>query len=181
LHQRTTVSETKPLFFFVLHEPVNSMSKISYYTKEGLERLKHELSELKSKGRADIARQIAEARDKGDLSENAEYDAAKDAQGHLEAKIAQLEDLMANARLLDESNVDISKVSILSKVTIKNKKNGASFTYTLVSEEEADLKSGKISTMSPIGKGLLGKKKGESAIIKTPAGELEFEITNIGL
>jgi len=155
--------------------------KISYYTREGLERLKSELSELKSKGRADIARQIAEARDKGDLSENAEYDAAKDAQGHLEAKIAQLEDLVGNARLLDENNVDTSKVSILSKVTIKNKKNGASFTYMLVSEEEADLKSGKISTQSPIGKGLLGKKKGDSALIKTPAGEVEFEIVNIGL
>lgn len=153
--------------------------KISYYTKEGYDRLKSELADLKSKGRADIARQIAEARDKGDLSENAEYDAAKDAQGHLEAKIAQLEDLMANARLLDETNVDTSKVSILSKVTIKNKKNGASFTYTLVTEEEADLKAGRISTMSPIGKGLLGKKKGDSALIKTPAGELEFEIVNI--
>jgi transcription elongation factor GreA len=111
------------------------MSKISYYTKEGLEKLKNELSTLKSKGRSDIAKQIAEARDKGDLSENAEYDAAKDAQGHLEAKIAQLENLMAGARLLDENNVDISQVSILSKVTIKNKKNGASFTYILVSEE----------------------------------------------
>lgn len=153
--------------------------KISYYTREGLDKLRTELTELKSKGRQEIARQIAEARDKGDLSENAEYDAAKDAQGHLEAKIAQLEDLLANARLLDEANVDTSKVSILSKVTIKNKRNGASFTYTLVSEEEADLKAGKISTMSPIGKGLLGKKKGEMALIKTPAGEVEFEITNI--
>jgi transcription elongation factor GreA len=157
------------------------MSKISYYTKEGLDKLKNELSTLKSKGRADIAKQIAEARDKGDLSENAEYDAAKDAQGHLEAKIAQLEDLMSGARLLDESNIDTSKVSILSKVTIKNKKNGATVTYTLVSEEEADLKSGKISTMSPIGKGLLGKEKGDSAKIKTPAGEIEFEIINIGI
>jgi len=156
-------------------------NKISYYTKEGLEKLKNELSTLKSKGRSDIAKQIAEARDKGDLSENAEYDAAKDAQGHLEAKIAQLENLMAGARLLDENNVDISQVSILSKVTIKNKKNGASFTYTLVSEEEADLKTGKISTMSPIGKGLLGKKIGDSAQIKTPAGEIEFEIVNISL
>ncbi|MBL7855742.1 MAG: transcription elongation factor GreA [Cyclobacteriaceae bacterium] len=156
------------------------MKKISYYTKDGLEKLKAELSELKTKGRADIARQIAEARDKGDLSENAEYDAAKDAQGHLEAKIAQLEDLLANARLLDESKVDTSTVSILSKVTIKNKKNGASFTYTLVSEEEADLKSGKISTQSPIGKGLLGKKKGDVAKIKTPAGDTEFEVVNIG-
>jgi transcription elongation factor GreA len=153
--------------------------KLSYYTREGLDRLRNELAELKSKGRSDIAKQIAEARDKGDLSENAEYDAAKDAQGHLEAKIAQLEDIMAHARLLDEANVDISRVSILSKVTIKNKKNGASVTYTLVSEEEADLKAAKISTMSPIGKGLLGKKVGESAIIKTPAGEVAFEITNI--
>ena len=155
--------------------------KISYYTQVGLDKLKAELSTLKSKGRADIAKQIAEARDKGDLSENAEYDAAKDAQGHLEAKIAQLEDLVANARLLDESNIDTSKVSILSKVTIKNKKNGASVTYMLVSEEEADLKAGKISTMSPIGKGLLGKTKGEIAIIKTPAGEMEFEIVSIGV
>ena len=155
--------------------------KISYYTKEGLEKLKSELSTLKSKGRSDIAKQIAEARDKGDLSENAEYDAAKDAQGHLEAKIAQLDDLVANARLLDESNIDTSKASILSKVTIKNRKNGASVTYMLVSEEEADLKAGKISTMSPIGKGLLGKSVGETAVIKTPAGEMEFEIVNIGL
>lgn len=155
--------------------------KVSYYTKEGLDKLKNELAELKSKGRADIARQIAEARDKGDLSENAEYDAAKDAQGHLEAKIAQLEDLVGNARLLDETNIDTSKVSILSKVTIKNKKNGASVSYVLVSEEEADLKKGKISTMSPIGKGLLGKKVGDVATIKTPAGEMEFEIIDIGL
>src|SRR6478752_8677983 len=155
--------------------------KISYYTKDGLEKLKGELSQLKSKGRADIARQIAEARDKGDLSENAEYDAAKDAQGHLEAKIAKLEDLMSVARLIDETKIDTSSVSILSKVTIKNKKNNASVTYMLVSEEEADLKAGKISTMSPIGKGLLGKKKGDVAIIKTPAGEMEFEIISIGL
>lgn len=155
------------------------MAKISYYTKEGLDRLNKELNELKSKGRSDIAKQIAEARDKGDLSENAEYDAAKDAQGHLEAKIAQLEDLLSNARLLDETKIDTSSASILSKVTIKNKKNGASFTYMLVSEEEADLKAGKLSTQSPIGKGLLGKKKGEVAKVKTPAGEIEFEIVNI--
>ncbi|HNV30383.1 MAG TPA: transcription elongation factor GreA [Cyclobacteriaceae bacterium] len=154
--------------------------KISYYTKEGLERLTNELATLKSKGRSDIAKQIAEARDKGDLSENAEYDAAKDAQGHLEAKIAQLENLLSGARLLDETKIDISSASILSKVTIKNKKNGASMTYMLVSEEEADLKAGKISTQSPIGKGLLGKKIGDTAIIKTPAGEIEFEILNIG-
>ncbi|GIV36159.1 MAG: transcription elongation factor GreA [Cyclobacteriaceae bacterium] len=155
--------------------------KISYYTKEGLEKLKSELAELKGKGRAEIARQIAEARDKGDLSENAEYDAAKDAQGHLEAKIAQLEELLANARLLDETNIDTSKVSILSRVTIRNTKNGATFTYTLVSEEEADLKAGKISTLSPIGSGLLGKKKGDTAVIKTPAGEMYFEILDIGI
>ncbi|MGC4022466.1 MAG: transcription elongation factor GreA [Cyclobacteriaceae bacterium] len=154
--------------------------KISYYTKEGLDKLTNELNTLKTKGRADIAHQIAEARDKGDLSENAEYDAAKDAQGHLEAKIAKLEDLVGNARLIDETKIDTSSVSILSKVTIKNKKNGASVTYTLVSEEEADLKAGKISTQSPIGKGLLGKKKGDIAKVKTPAGEMEFEIVNIG-
>jgi transcription elongation factor GreA len=153
--------------------------KVSYYTKDGLQKLKNELNSLKSKGRADIARQIAEARDKGDLSENAEYDAAKDAQGHLEAKIAQLENLVSSARLLDENNIDTSKVSILSRVTIKNKKNGASVTYTLVSEEEADLKTGKISTMSPIGNGLLGKKLGDVARIQTPAGEMDFEVVNI--
>ena len=158
------------------------MSKsVSYYTKEGLEKLKTELSNLTTKGRKDIARQIAEARDKGDLSENAEYDAAKDAQGHLEAKIAQLQNLLSSARLIDESKLDTSSVSILSKVTIKNEKTGASVTYTLVSEEEADLKAGKISTQSPIGKGLLGKKKGDHATIKTPAGTIEFEITNIGV
>lgn len=154
--------------------------KVSYYTKEGLEKIRGELNELKTKGRSEIARQIADARDKGDLSENAEYDAAKDAQGMLEAKIAQLEDLVSSARLLDESTIDTSRVSILSTVTIKNKKNGASFTYTLVSEEEADLKAGKISTMSPIGRGLLGKKEGESARIQTPAGEMEFEVVSIG-
>lgn len=153
--------------------------KISYYTREGLEKLKAELLHLKTKGRAEMARQIAEARDKGDLSENAEYDAAKDAQGHLEAKIAQLEEILANARLLDESRVDTDSVSILSRVTIRNRKNSMKVTYTLVSEEEADLKAGKISTMSPIGKGLLGKKKGDVAIIKTPAGEMEFEILDI--
>jgi transcription elongation factor GreA len=176
----------KPLFFFLPNaqrqdrNTVVMSKKVSYYTKEGLEKLKLELSTLKTKGRKDIARQIAEARDKGDLSENAEYDAAKDAQGHLEAKIAQLENLMANARLIDGSRLDSSTVSILSKVTIRNKKTGQTVTYTLVSEEEADLKAGKISTQSPIGKGLLGKKKGDIAEIKTPAGSLEFEITEIG-
>jgi len=157
------------------------MANVAYYTKEGLDKLKDELQELKSKGRSDIAKQIAEARDKGDLSENAEYDAAKDAQGHLEAKIAQLEEIVGNARVLDESSIDTSKVSILSRVKIQNKKNKAEFTYTLVSEEEADLKSSKISVQSPIGKGLLGKKVGESAQIQTPGGQIEFEIKEISL
>ncbi len=155
------------------------MSKISYYTPEGFNRLKDELAELKTKGRADMARQIAEARDKGDLSENAEYDAAKDAQGLLELKISKLEDLMANARLLDESSIDTSQVSILSHVKIKNKKNGAVLTYTLVAEEEADLKLSRISVQSPIGKGLLGRKVGEVAAITVPAGQIELEILEI--
>jgi transcription elongation factor GreA len=179
----SAVSIQRPLFVYRLLERsiVEIMAKVAYYTKEGLDKLKSELIQLKTKGRADIARQIAEARDKGDLSENAEYDAAKDAQGHLEAKIAQLEEVVGNARVIDESTIDTSKVSILSTVKIKNKKNGAVFTYTLVSEEEADLKAGKISLQSPIGKGLLGKKAGEAAKIQTPGGEMEFEILEIGL
>ncbi|WP_448530572.1 transcription elongation factor GreA [Raineya sp.] len=155
------------------------MSKISYYTQEGLEKLKKELHELRTKGRADIARQIAEAREKGDLSENAEYDAAKEAQGLLELKIAKLEELISNARLMDESNIDLSKVSIFSTVKIKNKKTKAVMTYTLVSQEEADLKAGKISVESPIGKGLLGKSVGDVTKIQVPAGELEVEILEI--
>ena len=157
------------------------MSGISYYTEEGLQKLKDELNELKTKGRSDIAKQIAEARDKGDLSENAEYDAAKDAQGLLELKIAKLEQVVGNARVIDESKIDTSKVSILSKVTIKNKKNGASFTYTIVAEEEANLKEFKISVQSPIGQGLLGKKVGEVAKVQAPAGNMEFEILKIAL
>lgn len=157
------------------------MANVSYYTQEGLQKLKDELNYLKTKGRTDIANQIAEARDKGDLSENAEYDAAKDAQGMLEMKIAKLEEVVGNARVLDESKLDISKVSILSKVKIKNQQNGAEVSYTLVSEEEADLKSGKISVKSPIGKGLLGKKVGETAEIKAPAGTMKFEIVDISL
>ena len=155
------------------------MGKISYYTEEGLNRLRTELSDLKTKGRLDMARQIAEARDKGDLSENAEYDAAKDAQGLLELKISKLEEVMSNARLLDESTIDTSQVSVLSVVKIKNKKTGAAMTYTLVSEEEADLKLGRISVGSPFGKGLLGKRVGDTAIIKAPAGTLEFEVVEI--
>ena len=155
------------------------MAKISYYTEEGLQKLKEELSDLRIRGRADIARQIAEARDKGDLSENAEYDAAKDAQGLLELKIAKLEEVVANARLVDESSIDASQVAILSTVKIKNKKNGATVKYTLVSEEEADLKVGKISIQSPIGKGLLGKKVGQVATVIAPGGQMEFEVVEI--
>lgn len=157
------------------------MSQVSYYTQEGLDKLKEELNTLKTSGRTAMAKQIAEARDKGDLSENAEYDAAKDAQGLLELKISKLEEVVSNARVLDESTIDISKVSVLSKVKIKNKKNGAQMTYTLVSEEEADLKTGKISVKSPIGKGLLGKKVGEITEIQVPAGKIEFEIQEISL
>ena len=157
------------------------MSQVSYYTREGLERLKNELQTLKTKGRADIARQIAEARDKGDLSENAEYDAAKDAQGHLELKISKLEQIVANAREIDESQLDTSKVSIMSKVKIRNKKNKMTVTYTLVSEEEADLKANRISIKSPIGQGLMGKKVGDVAVVKAPAGTMEFEILDISL
>lgn len=153
----------------------------NYYTKEGLQKLKDELQELKTKGRADMAKQIAEARDKGDLSENAEYDAAKDAQGLLELKISKLEQTLSNAREIDESSVDTSKVSILSTVKIKNEKNGAEVKYQLVAEEEADLKSNKISVKSPIGSGLLGKKVGEKAKIKVPAGEMQFKILDISL
>ncbi len=134
---------------------------------------------LKTEGRAKIANAIAEARDKGDLSENAEYDAAKEAQGLHEAKIAKLEEILANARLIDESKLDLTKVLALSKVRIRNKKNGAEMTYQLVSETEADLKAGKISVKSPIAQGLLGKSVGDVAVVKVPAGELEFEILEI--
>jgi transcription elongation factor GreA len=134
---------------------------------------------LKTKGRSEIAKQIADARDKGDLSENAEYDAAKDAQGLLELKISKLETILGNARILDQSTVDKSKVSILSSVTIQNKNNGSKFTYTIVAEEEADLNEGKISVDSPIGKGLLGKKVGQSASVQVPAGKINFKILDI--
>ena len=155
------------------------MAEVAYYTKDGLEKLKEELQQLKTTGRASIAKAIAEARDKGDLSENAEYDAAKEAQGHHETKIAKLEELLSTARLLDESKLDTSKVLALSIVKIKNVKNGATMSYQLVSESEADLKSGKISVSSPIAKGLLGKKVGETTEIQVPAGKIEFEILEI--
>ena len=155
------------------------MSKVQYYTQEKLDELRTELQYLKLQGRSDMAKQIAEARDKGDLSENAEYDAAKDAQGLLELKIMKLNEVVANARVMDETNIDLSKVSILSKVKIKNKKNGMEVVYTIVSEEEADLKAGKISNSSPFGKGLFGKSVGDIAQIQAPAGLVEFEILEI--
>ena len=155
------------------------MAEVSYYTKEGLEKLKEELQYLKTTGRSTISNAIAEARDKGDLSENAEYDAAKEAQGLHEGKIAKLQEVLANARLLDESKLDTSKVLALSVVKIKNLKNGATMSYQLVSETEADLKSGKISVSSPIAKGLLGKKVGDKTEITVPAGKIEFEILEV--
>ncbi len=157
------------------------MAGVSYYTEEGLQKLKDELHELKTKGRADMSKQIAEARDKGDLSENAEYDAAKDAQGLMEMRISELETVIGDARIKKQEDVDLSKVSILSTVKIKNVKNGMEVKYTLVSEKEADLKSGKISYESPIGKGLLNKKVGEIAEVIAPAGKIEFEILDITL
>jgi transcription elongation factor GreA len=155
------------------------MAEVTYFTEEGLRKLKEELAYLKTEGRSKIANAIAEARDKGDLSENAEYDAAKEAQGLHEAKIAKLEGVLASARLIDESKLDTSKVLALSIVRIKNKKNGAEMKYQLVSETEADLKSGKISVKSPIAQGLLGKSVGDVAKVNVPAGELEFEILEI--
>lgn len=156
------------------------MAQISYFTEEGLKKMKDELHQLVSQERPFISNQIAEARDKGDLSENAEYDAAKDAQGLLELKISKLEEIVANARIIDESKLDSSKVLILSKVKLKNKANNSMMTYSLVPENEANLKEGKISVDSPIGKGLLGKKKGEIAEIKVPSGTtMQFEIVEI--
>jgi len=155
------------------------MSTVSYYTAEGLKKLKEELEYLKSVERPKASEAIAEARDKGDLSENAEYDAAKEAQGLLEMKISKMEDLVANARLIDESQLDVSKVLVLSTVKIKNQTNNMEMKYTLVAESEADLKSGKISVTSPIGKGLLGKSVGEIAEINVPNGVLKFEILEI--
>ena len=153
--------------------------KVAYYTEEGLRALKAELDQLRDVERPRASQAIAEARDKEDLSENAEYDAAKEAQGLLELKIAKLEELVANARVIDESQLDTSKVLILSTVKLKNKANNAVMTYTLVAESEADLKSGKISVSSPIGRGLLGKSVGDIAEIKVPNGTLQMEIIEI--
>ncbi|MEG1499213.1 MAG: transcription elongation factor GreA [Bacteroidales bacterium] len=155
------------------------MATIKYYSKEGLQKLSDELEHLIRVERPSISRQIAEARDKGDLSENAEYDAAKEAQGLCELKIAKLQQEVANARILDESKLDSSKVLLLSTVRIKNLKNGSIMKYTLVPENEADLKMGKISVSSPISQGLLGKKLGDKVDITVPAGTIPFEITEI--
>ncbi len=157
------------------------MSKYNYLTQKGYDKLIEELDELKSTGRQKVAKAIAEAREKGDLSENAEYDAAKDAQGMLELKINEMEKVLANARVLDASQLDSSKVVVLSNVTIKNLKNNKEITYQLVSETEADLKAKKISVTSPMGNGLLGKKIGEIAVVETPGGNIEFEIVNISI
>jgi transcription elongation factor GreA len=155
------------------------MAEYIYMTQEGLEKLKAELNDLKTRGRQEAAQAIAEAREKGDLSENAEYDAAKEAQGLLELKISKLEEQLGKARLLDDSKLDTSKVMVLSKVKIKNLKMNKVFDYTLVSEAEADLRAGKISVNSPIGKGLVGKKKGDVAVVEAPGGNMEFEILEV--
>lgn len=155
------------------------MSKVSYYTPEGLKKLKGELNQLRDVERPKASQAIAEARDKGDLSENAEYDAAKEAQGMLEMKISKLEEILSNARVIDESQLDVSKILVLSKVKIKNQTNGMEMNYTLVADGEANLAAGKISVNSPIGKGLLGKSLGDIAEIQVPNGVLKFEILEI--
>jgi transcription elongation factor GreA len=157
------------------------MAKISYVTEEGLKKLKDELKQLESVERPKISKQIADARDKGDLSENAEYDAAKEAQGMLEMRIQKLKNTIANSRVLDQSKIDTSTVQIMNKVKIKNKKNGAVMEYTIVSESEANLKEGKISVTSPIAKGLLGAKVGDEVEIQVPSGKIPFEIMDISI
>ncbi|MBO7585640.1 MAG: transcription elongation factor GreA [Bacteroidales bacterium] len=155
------------------------MEEVKYYSQEGLDALKKELSQLESVERPKISQAIAEARDKGDLSENAEYDAAKEAQGLLEMKIANLRNLIATARVLDESKIDVSKVLIYSIVKIKNVKNGMTMTYTIVPESESDFKAGKISVSSPIAKALIGNSKGDVVTVQAPVGTMEFEILDI--
>jgi transcription elongation factor GreA len=155
------------------------MGTMTYITEDGLKKLKDELDNLVKIERPSISKQIAEARDKGDLSENAEYDAAKEAQGMLEMRISKLKDTIANSRIIDESKIDITKIQIYNKVKIKNKKNNASMIYTLVSESEADVKLGKISINTPIAKGLLGKKVGDEVEIQVPSGTQHFEVIEI--
>lgn len=170
------------MFLNITKSPIKiflSMSNVSYYTAEGLKKLRDELQQLKDVERVKASKAIAEARDKGDLSENAEYDAAKEAQGMLEMRISKLEDTLAGARLIDESQLDTSKVLVLSKVKIKNQANGMELSYLLVADGEADLAAGKISVNSPIGKGLLGKSVGDVVEINIPNGVIKFEILEI--
>jgi transcription elongation factor GreA len=171
--------KSRPDGIFSIYINDEVMSTVSYYTAEGLKKLRDELDQLKSIERPKASAAIAEARDKGDLSENAEYDAAKEAQGLLELKISKMEELVSNARLIDESQLDTSKALVLSTVKIKNQANGMEMKYTLVAESEADLKTGKISVTSPIGKGLLGKSVGETAEINVPNGTLKFDVLEI--
>jgi transcription elongation factor GreA len=171
--------------FQLIDKPIllnyNVMSEVAYFTQEGLDRLKKELHQLKTVERPSISNQIAEARDKGDLSENAEYHAAKEAQGLLELKISKMEEVLNNAKVVDKSQLDASKVLILSKVKIRNTANGAEMNYTIVAENEANFKEGKISVTSPVAQALLGKKVGGKAKVKTPAGEITFEILEVNL
>jgi transcription elongation factor GreA len=170
---------TSGIFYVYKQLRIKTMSKVSYYTEEGLKKLKEELNYLRDVERPKASQAIAEARDKGDLSENAEYDAAKEAQGMLELRISKLEELVANARIIDESQLDVSKVLIHSTVKIKNLTTGGVVTYKLVAQSEADLKASKISVDSPIGKGLLGKSQGEIAEIQVPSGKIKLEILEI--
>jgi transcription elongation factor GreA len=172
---------TEALLFFSFYPKGFFMSSIQYVTKETLEQMKAELQHMRGVERPAASRAIAEAREKGDLRENAEYDAAKEAQGMLEAKIAQLEGQIATARIVDESTIDTSKVSILTKVKVTNLNTKKQVTYQIVSEKEADLKAGKISVTSPIGKGLLGKQVGEVAEVTAPAGVLKFKVEDISV
>ena len=176
---RLDISNRGSVVQHLLNANNDVMSNVSYYTAEGLQKLKDELNQLRDVERPKASQAIAEARDKGDLSENAEYDAAKEAQGLLEMRISKLEETLSNARLIDESQLDVSKVLVLSTVKLKNQQNGMEMTYKLVSESEADLKSGKISVNSPIGKGLLGKQVGDVAEITVPNGVLKFDVLEI--
>ena len=177
--QRFAVILPGRCYFFLLPEKMYVMSDLQYVTKETLEQMKIDLQRMKGVDRPAASRAIAEAREKGDLKENAEYDAAKEAQGILEAKIAAMEGSMANIRVLDENSIDISKVSILTKVTLTNQSTKKQVTYQVVSEAEADLKAGKISITSPIGRALLAKKEGDIAEVQAPAGVLKFKIEKI--
>ena len=155
------------------------MEEVSYLTQEGLDRLRNKLKDMKSKGRAEISRALAEARDKGDLSENAEYDAAKDAQALFELKISKLQKTIARSRVIDKSQVDTSKASILSRLKIRKTEDGSELLYQLVSEEESDIRQGKISVKSPIGRALVGKNPGDKVVVEVPAGRIEYEILSI--